>query len=175
MSNNGTVKATIQLRRDNDFNFSKVKDKFVPAYGEVVLVDTVQDGLRAKVGDGVSTYAELNYVDEDIRNVVQQGYYENGIFYRDPTLQTIAPMMINKIYIDKVHSAIYYYNGEQYIPISQSGVSTASSVTPGVMKLYSTTGQNIDGTMTQKSITDELDLRFKTDVDAENELLVFSL
>lgn len=112
----------------------------MPANGEVVLVDTVPYGLRAKVGDGVSTYAELQFVDEDVRNTVQQGYYENGIFYRDATLQTIAPMMINKIYIDKIHSAIYYYNGIEYIPISQSGVSTASASTPGTMKLYSTTG-----------------------------------
>jgi hypothetical protein len=29
--------------------------------------------------------------------------------------------------------------------------------------------------MTQKSITDELELRFKTDVDTDNELLVFTL
>ena len=43
-----------------------------------------------------------------------------------------------------------------------------------MVKLYSTTGQNIDGTMTQKAITDELDLRYKTSVDSNNELLVFS-
>jgi len=42
------------------------------------------------------------------------------------------------------------------------------------MKLYSTTGQNVDGTMTQKSITDELGLRFKTSVDTDEELLIFT-
>jgi hypothetical protein len=42
------------------------------------------------------------------------------------------------------------------------------------MKLYSTTGQNVDGTMTQKSITDELDLRTKTSVDTDKELLIFT-
>lgn len=82
--------------------------------------------------------------------------------------------MVNKLYIDKQHSQVYYYNGERYIPIDAT-LTTASSDVAGTMKLYSTMGQNIDGTMTQKSITDELVVRFKTDVDAENELLIFTL
>ena len=77
------IEATIRLRRDNDYNFERIKDRFIPASGEVVLVDTARDGLRAKVGDGVSTYAQLQYVDEDLRNPVQQGYFDNGVFYRD--------------------------------------------------------------------------------------------
>lgn len=83
-------------------------------------------------------------------------------------------MMANKIYIDKIQSKIYYYNGENYVPIDAS-FSTATADIAGTMKLYSTMGQNTDGTMTQKSITDELVVRFKTDVDADNELLIFTL
>ncbi len=64
------IKATIQLRRDNDYNFEVIKDKFIPANGEVVLVDTARDGLRAKVGDGYTTFANLEYTDADIRNAV---------------------------------------------------------------------------------------------------------
>ena len=48
-----------------------------------MLVDTAKDGLRAKVGNGVNTYAELQFTDEDIRNAVLQGYYANNIFYKD--------------------------------------------------------------------------------------------
>ena len=40
-----------------DFNFDLIKDSFIPMNGEVILVDTAYDGLRAKVGDGYSTYA----------------------------------------------------------------------------------------------------------------------
>lgn len=168
------IDATIRLRRDNDYNYEPIKDKFIPASGEVVLVDTAQDGLRAKVGDGVSTYAELQFVDEDIRNAVQQGYYDNGVFYKDITKQTPFQAMVNKIYIDKPHSRIYYFNGVEYVPIDAT-LTTASSDIAGTMKLYSTMGQNTDGTMTQKSITDELTVRIKADVDEENELLVFTL
>ena len=164
------IETTIRLRRDNEFNYEKIKNTFVPASGEVVLVDTARDGLRAKVGDGASTYAELQFTDVDIRNAVQQGYFDNGIFYKDPTKQTPFPKMINKIYIDKTRSAIYYYNGEEYVP-AEAQLTTATSDMAGVVKLYGTIGQNTDGTMTQKSITDELGLRFKADVDADEELL----
>ena len=164
------IETTIRLRRDNEFNYEKIKNTFVPASGEVVLVDTARDGLRAKVGDGVSTYAELQFTDVDIRNAVQQGYFDNGIFYKDPTKQTPFPTMINKIYIDKTRSAIYYYNGEAYVP-AEAQLTTATSDMAGVVKLYGTIGQNTDGTMTQKSITDELGLRFKANVDADEELL----
>ena len=68
------LNATIQLRRDNEYNFEKVKNSFIPANGEVVLVDTARDGLRAKVGNGVSTWAQLEYTDNDIRNTVLHGY-----------------------------------------------------------------------------------------------------
>ena len=168
------INAVIRLRRDNDYNYERIKDTFVPANGEVVLVDTAKDGLRAKVGDGISTYAQLTFTDADLRNAALQGYFNGGIFYQDPTLSAPFPKMINKIYIDKTSSKIYYFNGVDYVPI-EANLTTASANTAGVMKLYNTTGQNVDGTMTQKSITDELDLRFKTDIDAGNELLIFTL
>lgn len=164
------IEATIRLRRDNDYNYEAIKNTFVPANGEVVLIDTAKDGLRAKVGDGYSTYAELQFTDEDIRNTVQQGYFDNGQFYRDPTKQIPSQKMVNKIYIDKTTSKIYYYNGLEYLPIA-ANLTTASADMPGLMKLYNTIGQNVDGTMTQKSITDELGLRFKADIDADEELL----
>ena len=167
------IEATVRLRRDNDYNFNAIKNKFIPANGEVVLVDT-SEGLRAKVGDGYSTYAQLQFVNEDLRNTVQQGYYDNGTFYKDPTKITPFPQMINKIYIDKITSKIYYFNGEQYIPVSGTLV-TASDMEPGIMKLYSTTGYNTDGTMTQKSITNELELRFKATVEDDDELLILTV
>lgn len=168
------LNATICLRRDNDYNFDAIRDTFIPANGEVVLVDTATKGLRAKVGDGVSTFAELQYIDDDVRKSVQQGYYSNNIFYKDITMHTVMAPMINKIYIDKISSQVYYYNGVEYIQI-EGILHNATDVMPGAMKLYNTVGYNIDGTMTQKSITDELDVRYKTTVDTEQELLVFTI
>ena len=41
------------------------------------------------------------------------------------------------------------------------------------MKLYSTTGENVDGTMTQKAITDELNTKISASVNLEDETVVF--
>ena len=38
---------TLRLRRDNSFNYDKIKDTFIPANVEICLVDTPRDGLRA--------------------------------------------------------------------------------------------------------------------------------
>lgn len=167
------LNAVIQLRRDNDYNYDKVKNSFIPANGEVVLVDTAQDGLRAKVGNGYSTYAELNFTDADLRNTVLHGYYDSNIFYFDVQHSTPMTGMINKIYIDDAERKLYFFDGTDYITI-QDTLVTASADIPGVVKLYGTTGYNTDGTMTQKAITDELDLRYKATIDSDNELLVFS-
>ena len=56
-----TVNAVIRLRKDSEADFERVKDVFIPADGEMVLVDTADKGLRIKIGDGVSTFANLDY------------------------------------------------------------------------------------------------------------------
>lgn len=168
-----TIEAVLQLRRDNDYNFERIKDTFIPANGEVVLVDTAHDGLRAKVGNGFNTYGELPFTDADLRNAVLHGYLKDNTFYQNSDFSAAMAPMVNKIYIEDATRKIYYFDGVNYLNI-QTTFTTATSVTPGLVKLYSTTGQNIDGTMTQKAITDELDLRYKASIDNEEELLVFS-
>lgn len=167
------LNAVIQLRRDNDYNYKKVENSFIPANGEIVLVDTAKDGLRAKVGDGYSTFAQLQYTDADLRNTVLHGHFYQNSFYQDAAHSVLMNGMINKIYIDDAKRKLYFFNGEQYIAI-QDNLVTATAEIPGVVKLYGTTGQNVDGTMTQKAITDELELRYKAEIDSNNELLVFS-
>ena len=167
------LNAVIQLRRDNDYNFKKVENSFIPANGEVVLVDTAKDGLRAKVGDGYSTFAQLQYTDQDLRNTVVHGYFYQNNFYQDAMHSVLMNGMINKIYIDDAARKLYFFDGTQYNTITNDFV-TATADTPGVVRLYGTTGQNVDGTMTQKAITNELELRYKAEIDSDNELLVFS-
>ena len=167
------LNAIIQLRRDNDYNYEKVKNSFVPANGEVVLVDTAKDGLRAKVGNGFTPYGQLPYTDADLRNTVLHGYFYQNSFYQDAIHSVLMTGMINKIYIDDTARKLYYFDGSQYVSINDN-IVTATAQTPGIVKLYGTTGQNVDGTMTQKAITDELDLRYKASIDSDDELLVFS-
>lgn len=161
----------IKLRRDNYFNYEKIKDTFVPANGEICLVDTARDGLRAICGDGVHTFGELDYIGE----LLVRGYYYNGNFYTDGSHSESIVGSTIKIYIDLSKGGLYYFDGEHYQSVSAGGpIPTASSTTPGIMKLYDSIGSNTDGTMTQKAITDELDDKVEISLNLEEEMLIFS-
>lgn len=161
------VEAIFKLRRDNDYNYENVKDTFIPAKGEVCLVDTARLGLCVKVGDGVSTYGSLEYVNTIFQMVT---FVEGKVFIND---KEIIPNG-NKIYIDANNTNdLYYYNGVEFVLIGPGSLPTASAGTAGIMKLYSTTGENVDGTMTQKAITDELNTKVSASVNLEDETVVF--
>jgi hypothetical protein len=68
------LNAIVQLRRDNDYNYEKIKDSFIPLKGEVVLVDTARNGLRVKVGDGKTSFNQLSFIDKEAS--VISGYYD---------------------------------------------------------------------------------------------------
>jgi len=53
-----TLNARIKLRRDNDYNYAS---NFVPLFGEVCLVDTAKEGLKVKVGDGITPFGSLDW------------------------------------------------------------------------------------------------------------------
>lgn len=164
------INAILRLRRDNEFNYEKIKDIFVPADGEICLVDTARNGLRAVCGDGKTVFSELEYLNE----LIQRGYYSNGVFYKDAEMTEQLKAMTIRIYIDLKTNEMYHFNGEAYIEIGTK-VPTATAKLPGILKLYTTTGYNEDGTMTQKAITDELDTKVELTLKEEEELIIFSL
>lgn len=148
MANRIELNAIFRLRRDNDYNYGKIANSFIPEKGEVCLVDTANTGLRAKVGDGASVFGKLNYIDENIGfNLIVRGYFSNNQFYLDSALTILAEKSVNKIYIDAVQSKVYYFDGNNYISINDT-ITAATSTSAGIMKLYETTGDNTDGTMT---------------------------
>ena len=144
---NKIIKTTFQFRRDTTANWTLNKD-VVPAAGEPCF-DTELKTL--KIGDGTTRYADLPF---DFGNLIWHGHFnaEGQFIYNEEGLS--AEPSVNAVYIDTVTYGIYCYDGEKYIKLNS--IPTASSTDSGVMKLYSTTGQNTDGTMTQKAITDEL-------------------
>lgn len=151
-----TLKAISRLRRDNDYNYEKIKNSFIPANGEVCLVDTSDNGLCAIVGDGVTKYADLEY--------------ENLIFETiDVKNLDGVQLSKNKIYINE--NDLFYFNGIELTPIFSP--VTANAEQAGVLKMYDTLGDNIDGTMTQRSITENLNLKVSASVETEEELAIF--
>lgn len=164
------VNAVIACRRDNDYNYAKVATTFIPKSGEICLVDTSRQGLCAIVGDGSATYGDLlakGYVND----IFIKGFYQNGTFYNvkeNPTDVNILDKNVNKIYIDLNNkNNIYYYDGENFVLIGIGNLPTASADTAGVVKMYNVTGSNEDGTMTQKSITEELEKKVEVSVNGE--------
>ena len=61
------LKTRIALRRDAKANFSAA---FVALKGELLFVDQPDGKLRVKVGDGVTPYSTLAYLDEENNIVV---------------------------------------------------------------------------------------------------------
>ena len=173
------INAILRLRRDNDYNYAKIKDTFIPANGEICLVDTSRYGLKAVCGDGVSTFGQLEYIGESFK----QAYYDyvTESFYEDKLLQKEVSKKEDVLYLDIDTSNLYYWTGEVF-KLIDFNLPTASETTLGVLKLYNSTGDNIDGTMTQKAITDELedineelDTKVELSLKEDEELVIFSL
>lgn len=168
----------IALRRDNDYNYKKIENTFIPENGEVCFVDVAGYGLRTKVGDGISTFAQLPYADEtilqNINSLIVKGYFYQGNFYYDAAHTTLLIGMIGRIYIDAVSSKLYTYNGSNY-ETQNSRLPNATAEIAGAVKLYDSVGFNTDGTMTQRAITNELNEKFEMDVVEEEEMVIFDI
>ena len=103
--------ATIRLRRDNDYNYAKIKDKFIPANGEICLVDTAREGLKAVCGDGKSTFGNLKYIND----LIVRGYYYENKFYQDKEHTIELPSQQSKIYICIAKNyTLYLYDGTNF-------------------------------------------------------------
>ena len=97
-----------RIRQEADVEYAAKASTFIPAKNELCVVVFNNKTVRMKVGNGVSVWSDLPYVDEN------------------------------------------------------------------VIKLYSTTGQNTDGTITQKGITDALDTKVGATMDSKTETLTFT-
>ena len=162
----------ISLRRDNDYNYNKVGEKFIPKKGEVCLVDTAKSGLRAVVGDGVTKYAELGFADD----IFVKAYFNkaNGKFYKGVDFLEEEIGNTNRIYIDLNNpNHIYYYNGADYVVVGAGELPTASAEVSGIMKLYNTKGNNVDGTISQFIFTQEINKKIEMNIDVGKETVIF--
>lgn len=164
------INTIIRLRRDNDFNYKKIENTFIPANGEICLIDTARDGLRAVCGDGTTVFSQLKFIGE----LIFQGYFYNQKFYEDQSTTILLPERTTAVYIDLNSYSIYCFNGNSFEKLNN--IPNASEVVAGIVKLYPSTGSNTDGTMTQKAITDELNKKFKISLSSEDdEMIIFTV
>lgn len=64
------IMARIKLKRDTSANWTAADP--VLKNGELILVDTAEGALRAKVGDGVKPYTKLPFTDEALRSLINE-------------------------------------------------------------------------------------------------------
>ena len=131
-------------------------DLGVPLRGEPIWET---DTNKLKIGNGTDAYIDLEYFSGNVDdNLVLEGYYDSqsGFFYNLPPEEVDRqrlPEWSNKLYRDLATKKVYYFKAigrftELYSPA----------------KLYSSSGQNTDGAMTQKAVTDGVDdIRFAVD------------
>ena len=163
-----TVNARVQVRRDEERNY---RNDFLPLKGELCLVDTVDpvdhhEELKLKIGDGVTLFPNLAWWGNSSKGVLQ-GYYYNDNFYEDQQHTILIRPNKYSLYIDIPNYALYYYNEVNYVFLTQKVVDATGQV-KGIMKLYNSSGQNTDGTITQKKITDMITM------SVDQETLVFN-
>ena len=109
---------------------------------------------------------------QNINSLIVKGYFYQGKFYIDASHTKQLEDVIGRVYIDAGSSKLYTYNGVNY-ETPNSSLQNATAEIAGIMKLYDQVGQNIDGTMTQRAITNELNDKFEMDVIEEEEMVVF--
>lgn len=166
----GIFNSIICLRRDNDYNYKKIQETFIPKKGEVCLVDTAAEGLQVICGDGVHKFSELEYS----FSLLIKGYFYNDLFYKDGAYLEPINGSSKKLYVDNNSGMIFIYNENTQKFISPTNIVNASDTEKGILKLYSTLGKNTDGTINQKTITDELEKKVELSYDVKEELLIFT-
>lgn len=168
------VITSIQFKRGNKIALELVLvgDK-KPLKGEPIWeIDT----NKLKIGNGIDDYVNLPYLnggESEESPIVSKGYYYNGRFYEDEEHTIPLVIHLNRLYFDIPTLEIYYYSPETSYTKLVSKAQVDSNL-PGLVKLYSSKGNNTDGTMTQNAITLELNKKVEMSLeDIEDECVIF--
>lgn len=151
-----TLNTRIKLRNDTLASFTSANPVLLK--GEVAVVETTDEGLRFKVGDGVTAFNSLHFYDEDsdYKKHIILGYYYNGSFYKEVAHTTAYKLYKTKLYVDLSTTATYHYDGTslkanepiQTLSIvgdSSSGLTLSITSTAGTQKTASLTLSTING------------------------------
>lgn len=146
-----TLNTRVQSLRDNEANWNG-RD-FTPLEGEIVIYNSDEDHVipRLKIGDGDSLLSSLPFTIDQNESIIGLSVEGTTITYikGDGSVHTFETQDTNTTY------------------------SLATDESTGLTKLYATTGNATDGTMTQLAIKTELDKKVGVMVDSTS--LVFTV
>lgn len=172
MPNNNTITSVKFKRGNRNILENALVGSAKPARGEPIWEINTN---KLKIGDGIHNYADLPYItgEDDTSDLVITGYYDNNYFYHEAEHITTFPKDNHKLYYDIPTGRIYYYSEDLFYHRLVQEVQVDSSL-PGLVKMYSTTGNNTDGTMTQYAITTELDKKVELSLaESDRECITF--
>lgn len=104
---------------------------------------------------GVSQIWELVKERDSLRN--------NDFNYKP----TFVPKAGQVCFVDTARNGLQIKIGDGVKAWSELNYLTATEEAYGLIKLYQSKGQNIDGTMSQKAITDELNTKFSVEMSGD--------
>lgn len=98
----------VQNKRDTSANWTK--NNPVILNGEIILVDTAEGELRAKIGDGTKTYTQLPFSDEALKsliNTVAQNVADNTTARHSHSNQDVLDKITGIVTKDNVNSPVH--------------------------------------------------------------------
>lgn len=130
---------------------------------------SIKDANGNWISYTVSSDGQLAPVSQE--DLILTGYYLNENFYTDSTYTTPLEKNIKCLYIDKNSNNGYTWTGKKYATLT----AEATAELAGTMKLYQAHGENMDGTMSQKVVTEGVNSIALTLDNTDEECLVLDL
>lgn len=130
---------------------------------------SIKDANGNWISYTVSSDGQLAPVSQE--NLIFTGYYLNENFYTDSTYTIPLEKNIKCLYIDKNSNNGYTWTGEKYAALTDEATADLA----GVLKLYQTHGENADGAMSQKVVTEGVNSIALTLDNTDEECLILDL
>lgn len=130
---------------------------------------SVKDANGNWISYTVSAGGQLEPVSQE--DLILTGYYFNENFYTDSTYTIPLEKNEKCLYIDKNSNGGYTWTGEKYAALTVEATADLA----GMMKLYQAHGENTDGAMSQKTVTEGVNSIALTLDNTDEECLVLDL
>jgi hypothetical protein len=144
--------------------------------GEIIIYDADANYSykRVKIGDGSTNVANLPFIDEPALDLIDE--VSDALTTLSGSVSTNYNESIIALSVDGTTVTYVKGDGSTHSFETQDTNTTYSLGTDevtGLTKLYATTGNAEDGTMTQKAIKTELDKKVGVSIDEASNTLIF--
>lgn len=144
--------------------------------GEIIIYDADANYSykRVKIGDGSTNVANLPFIDEPALDLIDE--VSDALTTLSGSVSTNYNESIIALSVDG--TTVTYVKGDGSIHSfetqdTNTTYSLGTDEVTGLTKLYATTGNAEDGTMTQKAIKTELDKKVGVSMDEASNTLIF--